>query len=113
MNGCSAHDVSAVWSAPAVAVWIFLLTSGQVGPLRIGGALLSNTVRNGLPEEVLWRGLIQTRIARLGGARSTAGGRPHRGVQASFGLAYGVIFDRTRNLVAPSVVRVLTNSVIL
>ena len=127
-KGWRAWRVIAVWSAPVVAVWIYGLASGRVG--------IGHTFQNGFGEEFLWRGLIQTRLARLwtpewGLVLASLGfGWWHIGsihdwagddlllaaalnvvVQAPMGLALGVIFDRTRNLLAPSVVHVVANAV--
>ena len=128
--------VIAVWSAPVLGIWAWALFTGRTGIGRIARLLLSNTFQNGVGEEVLWRGIIQTRIARLWTPEwglvlaSLAFGWWHIDsipdwagddlwlaaalnvvVQAPMGLALGLIFDRTRNLLAPSVVHIVANSV--
>jgi membrane protease YdiL (CAAX protease family) len=135
-RGWRSWPVAGVWSAPVVAGWLYALATGATGPGRIAAALLANTVRNGFGEEFLWRGVIQTRIARLLTPEwglvlaSLAFGWWHIGsihdwagddlllaaslnvvVQAPMGLALGVIFHRTRNLLAPTLVHVVANSV--
>lgn len=130
--------VIAVWTAPVLAIWAYALATGQTGIGRIARLLISNTFQNGVGEEVLWRGIIQTRIARLWTPQwavvltSLAFGWWHIDsipdwagsdlwlaaslnvvVQAPMGLALGLIFDRTRNLLAPSVVHIVANSVAL
>lgn len=128
--------VIAVWSAPVLAVLIYYLVAGRVGVGRIGRALVSNTLQNGFSEEFLWRGLVQTRIAGLwtpewgvvlaglafgwwhidsvtdwAGSDLWLAGALNVVIQAPMGLALGVVFDRTRNLLAPSVVHVMVNTV--
>lgn len=128
--------VIAVWSAPVLGIWAYALFTGQAGVGRIGRLLLSNTFQNGVGEEVLWRGIIQTRLARLwtpewglvlaslgfgwwhidsipdwAGSDLWLAAALNVVIQAPMGLALGLIFDRTRNLLAPSVVHIVANSV--
>lgn len=128
--------VIAAWSAPVVGVWIYGMVTAGLAPGRIVRALVSHTFQNGFMEEFLWRGVVQTRIARLWSpawglvVASLLFGWWHMDaitdwsgddwwmaaamttvVQAPFGLAMGVIFDRTRNLLAPSVVHAVANTV--
>lgn len=100
------------------------------------GRLLSNALNNGFFEEFLFRGALQTRLRPLVGVgwalvlQALVFGVWHLGLgfddtshvgwpealastlahPAVIGLAYGVAFERTRNLLAPSVAHVLANS---
>ncbi|MFN8513870.1 MAG: CPBP family intramembrane glutamic endopeptidase [Thermomicrobiales bacterium] len=93
-------------------------------------------MNNGFFEEFLFRGALQTRLRALGGPgwalviQALVFGAWHLGLgytntdhagllpalastivyQATLGLAFGVIFERTRNLLAPSVAHILVNS---
>ncbi len=118
--------------------WIaFILISGLVTVSKLLGSLASNFMQNGFFEEFLFRGVLQTRLRLLMGAGwavvlqalvfgvwhiglgfSTTG---HAGLipaiastivyQSLFGLAFGILFERTRNLLVPSVAHVVLNSV--
>lgn len=135
-RGWRVWRVIGLWSAPVVAAWVFYLATGRVGVGRILRALVSNLFQNGFGEELLWRGIIQTRLARLwtpewglilaslcfgwwhldsihdwAGDDLLLAAALNVVVQAPMGLALGVIFDRTRNLLAPTVVHVVANSV--
>lgn len=120
------------------AAWIaFVLISGQVTVSKILGSFASNFMQNGFFEEFLFRGVLQTRLRLLAGGGwaivlqalvfgvwhlglgfSTTG---HAGLipaiastivyQSLFGLAFGIVFERTRNLLVPSVAHVVLNSV--
>jgi len=93
-------------------------------------------MNNGFFEEFLFRGALQTRLRALRGPgwalviQALVFGAWHLGLgytntdhagllpalastivyQATLGLAFGVIFERTRNLLAPSVAHILVNS---
>lgn len=128
--------VVAAWSAPVVGIWVYAMITSGLGMGRIVRALVSHTFQNGFMEEFLWRGVIQTRLARLwspgwglvlasllfgwwhidsitdwSGDDWWLAGALNVVVQAPFGLAMGVIFDRTRNLLAPSVIHAVANAV--
>jgi hypothetical protein len=128
--------VMAVWCAPVVAGWVWALATGAASVGRIAGAVASNAVLNGASEEFLWRGVVQTRIGRLwtpawglvlaslafgwwhidsihdwAGDDLLVAAALNVTVQATMGLAFGVIFDRTRNLLAPSVIHAVVNSI--
>ena len=135
-RGWRSWRVTAVWSAPVVAAWVYYVATGQAAVGRILGAAASNLFQNGFGEEFLWRGVIQTRIARLwtpewGLVLASLGfGFWHIDsipdwtggdlwiaaalnvvIQAPMGLAMGVLFDRTRNLLAPTIAHVMANTV--
>jgi membrane protease YdiL (CAAX protease family) len=102
----------------------------------VGARLLSNAIQNGFFEEFLFRGALQTRLRRILNPawavviQALIFGVWHLGLgytntaydgflpavtatlvnQAVLGLAFGMIFERTRNLLAPSVVHVFFNS---
>lgn len=135
-KGWRSWRVTAAWGAPVVAAWVWYVVSGQAGPGQILRAVVSNLFQNGFGEEFLWRGLVQTRIARLwtpewglvlaslafgwwhldsipdwSGGDLWIAGALNVVIQAPMGLAMGVIFNRTRNLLAPTLVHVLANTV--
>lgn len=129
-------QVIALWSVIPLLVIAYSLVARQVTLMLVALRLLSNMVQNGFFEEFLFRGVLQTRLRcmlapswavviqalvfgvwHLGlGFSNTAGGSLLPAVaatlvnQAVLGLAFGIIFERTRNLLAPSVVHVLLNS---
>lgn len=98
--------------------------------------MLSHLLINGFGEEFLFRGALQTRVRALLGPswaiviQALAFGIWHFGANygslgmtgvaaataycvvksATFGLAFGIIFQRTRNLLACSMIHVVTNS---
>lgn len=126
--------VTALWCAIPVTYWIVGLIGGS---LAIGGLLhelANNAIQNGFFEEFLFRGALQTRLRlltsptaavvitslvfglwHLGLGFSEAGSLPGAiavciFVTAAHGLAFSIIMERTRNLIAPSIVHVVTNS---
>ena len=127
--------IVALWSIGVVGYWIFNLITGNWSIGRLGHTLLSNAMKNGFWEEFLFRGALQTRLTRLispswGLVISSLGfGLWHIAtnmrqlegdflagaamsilVQGSLGLALGVIFLRTHNLLACSVIHVVMNT---
>lgn len=125
-----------VWLAVPLVFWFILLIDGQLTWMRLLRAVVSNALQNGFFEEFLFRGALQTRLNRLttiGWAlvlqalifgvwhldanSGVAPGDPLAALaacvvgQAVGGLAYGIVFLRTRNLIAPSVAHVVMNAV--
>lgn len=127
--------VVALWCAiPCLALVAFLL-QGNLTPGDLTRRVISNTLQNGPFEEFLFRGALLSRLTPLVGNAwglafsSWAFGLWHLGfalaslpdpnlpvaiahtlmVQTVIGFGLGVIFLRTRNLVAPSVCHVLFN----
>lgn len=128
------HRTGPVLLATALPLLLAGLLFGQ--PAALGARIVSNTMQNGFFEEFLFRGALQTRLRMLivpdsalvvqallfgawhvGFGYTMTGGDliaavaytiVHQGV---LGVAFGVLFARTRNLLAPSVVHVLLNSV--
>ena len=134
-RGWRTWRVVVLWSIGVVGYWLFNLITGTWSVGRLGHKLLSNTMQNGFFEEFLFRGVLQTRLSRLispswGLVLSSLGfGLWHIGVdakelggdflagaamsiliQSPMGLALGVIFLRTRNLLACSVIHVVFNT---
>jgi membrane protease YdiL (CAAX protease family) len=125
-----------VWVAAPAIFWIILLVSGQLTFMRLVRAVVGNALQNGFFEEFLFRGALQTRLNKLvqpgwalviqalafgvwhfNANAGVAPGDPFAALAACVvsqtvsGLAYGIVFLRTRNLVAPSVAHVLMNAV--
>lgn len=125
-----------LWAAIPVAYLAVAVATGQLTIGRVLTRLVSNTLQNGFFEEFLFRGVLQTRLralltpawalalqALLFGVWHLGLGftdTDHAGLlpavastivhQAVLGLAFGVILERTRNLLVPSVAHVLANS---
>lgn len=135
--GRSVGRVLLLWCALPLLIMAYLVLGGQVALLRAGQAVVSNSLQNGFFEEFLMRGALQTRLARLlppawalvitalifgawhlglgfantGGDSLLAALASTLANQAALGLAFGAIFVRTGNLLAPSVVHVMLNVV--
>lgn len=129
--------VIGLWCALPLAVVAYSLATGGVRATEVAARLLGNTLSNGPFEEFLFRGAIQTRLVVLLGPRwgvvlaSLLFGIWHLGLgyaqtggrslwdglastvilQTMVGLVLGVIYHRTRNLIAPSVCHVVFNSI--
>lgn len=122
-----------VWSALQLVNLLVLSLSGGARPLSLLVVFIRNGFQNGPVEEFLFRGALQTRLSALLGPgwglvlAALVFGAWHIGAnarfethgdllaaacagvagQAPYGLAFGVIFQRTRNLVAGSVFHML------
>ena len=125
-----------LWCAVPAAYLAALAASGQLALGQLLGRFASNFMQNGVFEEFLFRGALQSRLRALwtpawalvvqalvfgawhlglgftntghaGVLPALASGIAH---QAVIGLALGVIFERTRNLLAPSAVHLVGNS---
>lgn len=130
-----AWRVSALWSALPLLTWLALMPNGLLPPNVLARRLIGNSLQNGFFEEFLFRGALQTRLNRLmppmgalavqavlfglwhlNGNTRMMGGDLLAGLavcfvsQAISGLAYGLVFSRTRNLLAPSVAHVMMNA---
>ena len=125
--------VLALWSVPLLVNLGILLVTGRTQPSHLAGVFIRNAFQNGPVEEFLFRGALLTRLSLLLGggwglvvsalvfgvfhvganAHSETGGdlvaAACAGIadQAPFGIAFGLIFQRTRNLLAGSVVHML------
>lgn len=127
--------VVALWCIIPLAAILFAGVAGMVSFERVGRLFFSNALNNGFFEEFLFRGALQTRLRRLmspAWAIAITGlifGVWHLGLgyanygsvglpatiastivyQGFMGVAFGIIFERTRNLIAPSIVHVVLN----
>lgn len=128
--------VTLLWCAiPLMAVGFFLVT-GSSNLTFMARTIVSNTLQNGPFEEFLFRGALQSRLKILLGApwglvlASLVFGVWHLGAgfagtgwqslldglastvvnQATLGLGLGIIYDRTRNLISPSICHVVFSS---
>ena len=125
-----------LWMAIPVGFLAVSIATGQLSVGRVANRLVSNFMQNGFWEEFLLRGALQTRLrllltpewaiviqALVFGAWHLGLGYANTGHagflpalastlvhQATIGLAFGIVFERTRNLLAPSVAHVLANS---
>jgi membrane protease YdiL (CAAX protease family) len=133
------HHVGGVlllWCAVPAAMFAYGVVAGQLTLGQLAGRFLSNSLTNGFFEEFLFRGALQTRLRPLVGVgwalvlQALVFGAWHLGLgftetahagwlpafastlvhQAIVGLGFGIVFERTRNLLAPSVVHVVANS---
>jgi len=137
---CESHRwvrVTLLWSVFGVSASVYALITGTLTGGALAGALMRNALLNGFFEEFLFRGALLTRCRLLLGNRwalvisSLVFGLWHAGAATTLigsgnpvaascvaialhslgGLAFGVIFIRTRSLLAPSIVHVLMNLV--
>jgi len=125
-----------LWCFIPVAVLVYMVAFGRLSCAIISSRLLSHLMINGFSEEFLLRGALQTRLrallspswaiviqalifgfwhfaANFGsiGFTGSAAVIAFCVVKtATAGLAYGIIFQRTRNLLACSVIHVVSNS---
>jgi membrane protease YdiL (CAAX protease family) len=127
--------VCLVWLALPVAIWAGLLATGSMSARSLAQGLIGNTFQNGFFEEFLFRGALQTRLRRLlsppwaltiqallfglwhlrANAEFMQGNIPAAlaiclSVQMVLGLAYGFVYQRTGNLIAPSIAHVAINA---
>ena len=122
-----------------VGSWVFQLAFGYLSFSVLARRWLSHLLINGFGEEFLFRGALQTRLRALlspswaiviqallfgiwhfgknfnnlrsAGINITTAAIAFSVIRsAAFGLAYGIIFQRTRNLLACSVIHVVANS---
>ncbi len=135
-HGYDIRRVLLLWCAIPLVFFVYALVWGTLTPLGLVGRFIANFLSNGFSEEFLFRGALQTQLRRLvspgwalviqalvfgawhlGLGYTTTG---HSGLlpalatvivhQAVVGLAYGVIFERTGNLLAPSIVHIVVDS---
>lgn len=132
-------SVLGLWCFIPVGVLVYLLAFGRLSCRILIRRLLSHLLINGFGEEFLFRGTLQTRLRALLSPslaiviQALLWGIWHFGKNfnnlkyvgindttaviafsvigsATWGLSRGIIFERTRNLVACSVIHVVTNS---
>lgn len=135
-RGVRVWRVAFIWCVIPVLAIAYLIVTGAALE-RVGRVLISNTLQNGFFEEFLFRGALQTRLRRLmspGWAiilQAVLFGLWHVGLgysnygepgglisalastiimQGIYGIAFGLMMERTRNLIAPSLFHVLSNA---
>lgn len=135
---CRGHRtlfVLALWCFVPVGLWMYLLAFGRLSCRVLIRRFLMHLLQNGFGEEFLYRGALQTRLRALLSPSwaiviqallfgiwhfgANVGSKGITGttaviafsvvVQATAGLVFGIIFQRTRNLLACSVIHVVTN----
>lgn len=127
--------VCAIWLVIPVLTWGVLLATGQLPAQTLARRLLGNALQNGFFEEFLFRGALYSRLRNvLSPAWALVGQSLLFGLwhldanlrmfdgdwlaalawcvvsQALIGLLLGILFQRTRSLIAPSVAHVLMNA---
>lgn len=132
--GHKSWQVCLVWLALPALLWVVLLGLGSLPVMAFIRLVLANSFQNGFFEEFLYRGALQTRLQRLVAtpwaitiqallfglwhlrANTVAkDGNVLIGLalcvvaQALAGLVFGLVFHRTRNLLAPSLAHVVWN----
>jgi len=129
-------SVIGLWCFIPVGVLVYLVLFGHLSCSELGRRFLSHLMINGIGEEFLLRGALQTRLrAQLNASwaiviqalifgiwhfAANFGSIGMTGISAviafcviktsTAGLAYGIIFQRTRNILACSVIHVVANS---
>lgn len=133
-KGHRVSRVTALWVSIPLVFFIINIVNGSTSLMRLGMMFFGNLLRNGFSEEFLFRGALQTRLKdwlgselalvlqalvfavwHLGADTQFMGGDVLQGLALGIashsisGLAMGVIFQRTRNLIAPSITHVVIN----
>ena len=126
--------VVALWAGIPVIFFIINILNGSTTLIQLIPMFFGNLLQNGFSEEFLFRGALQTRLKQwissdwalvlqalvfavwhLGADTQFMGGDVLQGLalgiasHSMFGLAMGIIFQRTRNLVASSIAHVVIN----
>jgi membrane protease YdiL (CAAX protease family) len=135
-HGHRVWRVIMLWCGFPVFYFAIMIIFGQLTPSQLARRFMSHFMQNGFFEEFLFRGALQTRLRRLWSSdwalviQSLLFGLWHLGLgytntghsgllpamastivnHAVIGLAFGIIFDRTRTLLAPSIVHIVGNS---
>ena len=133
-KGYRVWQVVALWVSIPIIFFVINVLNGSATFIQLARMFLGNLLRNGFSEEFLFRGALQTRLKQwmssdwalvlqalafavwhLGADTQFMGGDILQGLalgiasHSMMGLALGIIFQRTRNLIAPSIVHVATN----
>lgn len=133
-KGHRVWQVVALWVGIPVIFFVINILNGSTTPIQLARMFFGNLLRNGFSEEFLFRGALQTRLKQwmssdwalvaqalafavwhLGADTQFMGGDVLQGLalgiasHSIMGLALGIIFQRARNLIAPSIVHVATN----
>lgn len=126
--------VVALWVSIPILFFIINIVNGSATPIQLARMFFGNLLRNGFSEEFLFRGALQTRLKQwmasdwalviqaltfaiwhIGTDTQFMGGDVLQGLalgiasHSMLGLAAGIIFQRTRNLIASSLVHVANN----
>jgi membrane protease YdiL (CAAX protease family) len=133
-KGYRVWQVTLFWISIPLILFITQIFSGATTLATLAKMFLGNLLRNGFSEEFLFRGALQTRLQALVNSdwalviQALLFGVWHLGLDTQtmdrdilqgfalgiashsiLGLGVGIIFQRTRNLVAPSIVHVANN----
>lgn len=134
-GGYRTGRVCLVWLLLPLLVWIGLLVLGQLPIQTLARRLIGNALQNGFFEEFLFRGALQSRLTKviapswalvvqalLFGLWHIEANLPLFSgdwwgalawcivAQAVIGLFFGLLFQRTRSLIAPAVAHVVSNA---
>lgn len=135
-KGHKVWQASLVWLALPFVIWVGLLATGNITLQFLARRLISNFFQNGFFEEFLMRGALQTRLKKvlplpwaltvqalifglwhLRANASSVDGNILAAIaiciisQTVAGFIYGWVFERTRNLVVPTVAHVVMNAI--
>jgi membrane protease YdiL (CAAX protease family) len=133
-KGHRVWQVTVLWISIPLIFFIVQIFSGITTLTGLAKMFLGNFLRNGFSEEFLFRGALQTRLQalmrsdwvlviqallfgiwHLGFDTQTMGGDVVQGLALGVashsisGIMMGIIFRRTRNLIAPSIVHIVIN----
>jgi membrane protease YdiL (CAAX protease family) len=134
-RGYRAWRVAAIWCSLPLAILVSSLALGQVSLGFLPGRTLQTTLNSGPFEEFLFRGALMTRLSRplgvswgivlssivfgMGHVVTDTQGQTHNQLlvgmvigilqQGAGSLGLAIVFHRTRNLLATSVIHVVTN----
>lgn len=133
-RGHRVWQITILWAAIPVIFLSVQIISGATSLFHLFRVFIGHFLKNGFSEEFLFRGAFQTRLRlfmktdwtlviqafvfgiwHLGFDTQTMGGDVIGGLalgiasHSIFGLAMGVLFQRTRNLITPSVIHVFIN----
>ena len=123
-----------IWLALPVVIWAGLLATGSLPVQTLARRMIGNMFQNGFFEEFLFRDGLQTRLRHLlsmpgtltiqallfglwhlHGNTQSMDGNILAGLalclvsQTVAGFVYGYVYERTRNLIAPSIAHVAMN----
>ncbi len=134
-KGHKVWQASLIWLALPVVIWVVLLVMGLLPVQTLARRIIGNFFQNGFFEEFLMRGALQTRLKNiistpwaltiqaivfglwhLRANTASMDGNLLAGIaiciasQAVGGFVYGYVFERTRNLVVPTIAHVAMNA---
>lgn len=133
-NGNQVRKVSLIWLALPLIFFAVLLVTGSISLQAVVRRFISNFFQNGFFEEFFFRGALQTRLSKVFSApwaltlqaflfglwhlranTQMMDGNLLAGLafciisQSVAGFAFGIIYQRTRNLIATSLAHVFMN----